>query len=93
MSSDGDFIPVLAEQGYLDKDLLDPINDSTFHYRYYVYARSSYGCLGTQDFYVLGIRNFESNDFAAKNKGYFSCSGRNWNEEFAYVTGGGVELP
>jgi type II secretion system protein G len=93
VSNDGDFIPVLVREGYMDEDVLDPLNDSTFHYRYYVYARSSYGCQGTQDFYVLGIRNFESNDFAAKNKGFFSCSGRNWNEEFAYVTGGGVEQP
>lgn len=92
VSFDGDFIPVLTEEGYLDEDALDPLNDSTFHYRYYVYARSSYGCVGTQDFYVLGIRNFESSDFAAKNKGFFSCSGRDWNEEFAYVTGGGVDL-
>ena len=93
VSNDGDFIPVLAQEGYLEEDALDPLNDTTFHYRYYVYARSSYGCLGTQDFYVLGIRNFESGDFAAKNKGFFSCAGRNWNEEFAYVTGGGVDQP
>ncbi|HEX6886375.1 MAG TPA: type II secretion system protein [Planctomycetota bacterium] len=92
VSFDGDFIPALTEEGYLDEEALDPLNDSTFHYRYYVYARSSYGCVGTQDFYVLGIRNFESSDFAAKNKGFFSCSGRDWNEEFAYVTGGGVDL-
>ena len=90
VSNDGDFIRVLRDQGYLDEDAVDPINDATFHYRYYVYAKSSYGCVGNQDFYVLGIRNFESDDFAAKNKGFFECSGRNWNDEFAYVTGGGA---
>jgi general secretion pathway protein G len=93
VSNDGDFIPVLVQEGYLDEAVLDPLNDSTFHYRYYVYAQSSYGCQGAHDFYVLGIRNFESNEFGAKNRGFFSCSGRNWNEEFAYVTGGGVSQP
>ena len=92
VSSDGDFIRVLRDQGYIDEDAQDPINDATFHYRYYVYAKGSYGCIGNQDFYVLGVRNFESSDFAAKNKGYFQCTGRDWNDEFAYVTGGGASL-
>ena len=92
VSSDGDFIRVLRDQGYLDEDAVDPINDATFHYRYYVYAKGSYGCAGSTDFYVLGIRNFESVDFAAKNKGYFACTGRDWNGEFACVTGGGANL-
>lgn len=92
VSSDGDFIRVLRDQGYLEEDAADPINDATFHYRYYVYAKGSYGCVGNADFYVLGIRSFESDEFATKNKGYFQCTGRNWNDEFAYVTGGGASL-
>mgnify|MGYP001164765553 CR=1 FL=1 len=90
VSSDGDFIRVLRDQGYLDEDASDPINDATFHYRYYVYAKGSYGCVGGTDFYVLGVRSFESDGFAAPNKGFFQCAGRNWNDEFAYVTGGGA---
>ncbi|MEQ1891220.1 MAG: type II secretion system protein [Planctomycetota bacterium] len=92
VSNDGDFIRVLRDQGYLDADAVDPINDATFQYRYYVYARASYGCTGSSDYFVLGIRSFESPDFAAKNRGYFECSGRNWTNEFAYVTGGGASL-
>jgi prepilin-type N-terminal cleavage/methylation domain-containing protein len=92
VSSDGDFIQVLRDNGYLDNDAQDPVNDATFHYRYYVYASGSYSCVGSSSFYVLGIRSFESSDFAAKNKGYFACTGRNWNDEFAYVTGGGASL-
>lgn len=92
VSTDGDFIRVLRDQGYLDQDASDPINDATFHYRYYVYAKGSYGCVGNQDFYVIGIRSFESSDFALKNKGYFTCTGRDWNTEFAFVTGGGASL-
>jgi len=90
VSNDGDFIRVLRDNGYLDEDAVDPINDATFHYRYYVYAKGSYGCRGGSEFYVLGIRNFESEDFAVTNHGFFQCSGRNWNDEFAYVTGGGT---
>lgn len=90
VSTDGDFIRVLSEQGYLDSDATDPINDATFQYRYYVYGPGSYGCGGGTEFYVLGVRSFESADFGARNRGYFECSGRNWSNEFAYVTGGGV---
>jgi general secretion pathway protein G len=90
VSNDGDFIRVLRDQGYLDADAVDPVNDATFQYRYYVYARGSYGCAGESDYYVLGIRSFESHEFAANNRGYFECSGRDWADEFAYVTGGGT---
>lgn len=92
VSFDGDFIGVLRDQGYLDEDAADPENDEEYHYRYYVYAKNSYGCAGDSEYFVLGIRSFESPDFAAKNRGYFECSGRNWTNEFAYVTGGGASL-
>jgi type II secretion system protein G len=92
VSHDNNFIRVLRNEGYLDEDARDPINDETFHYRYYVYTKGSYGCEGQTDFYVLGIRNFESDDFADKNEGFFRCSGRDWGSEFAYVTGGGASF-
>lgn len=89
-SHDGDFIGVLVRSGHLARPPADPINDATYHYRYHVYAPGSYACVGPTSFYVLGIRQFETSDFAARNQGYFQCSGRNWNSEFAYVTGGGA---
>jgi len=90
VSNDGGFIEVLQETGYLDDVLADPVNDPTYHYRYYLYNSGAYACQGNTKFYVLGIRNFESSDFAKKNKGFFKCAGRNWGNEFAYVTGGGA---
>ena len=45
---------------------------------------------GQGQYFVLGIRNFETTDFAKHNKGFFKCSGRDWTNEFAYVTGGGA---
>lgn len=93
VSNDGDFIRVLRDEGYLDADAVDPRNDDEYHYRYYVYTPGSYGCEGDSDYYVLGISRFESADFATKNRGYFECSGRDWTNEFAYVTGGGTNRP
>jgi len=90
VSHDGNFISVLTQEGFLESPPMDPLNDATFHYRYYVYASGSYGCGGSSSFYVLGVRRFETTDFAARNTGYFKCSGRDWGSEFAFVTGGGA---
>jgi len=92
VSNDGNFIEALKQEGYLEGKNLDPVNDSTYHYRYYVYNEGAYGCTGKGPFYVLGVKNFESHAFARRNKGFFKCSGRNWSEEFAYVTGGGASF-
>lgn len=90
VSSDGNFIDELVKTGYLSEVPTDPINDATYHYRYYVYNKGSYGCKGTTPFYVLGITKFESTGFAAEHQGFFRCSGRNWGKEFDYVVGEGA---
>lgn len=90
VSHDGNFINGLVERGYLPELPRDPINDDTYHYRYYVFARDSYGCKGTSEFYVLGVRNFETGAMVREHEGLFRCSSRNFGDEFAYVTGGGA---
>lgn len=90
VSHDGDFIPVLREEGYLREAPADPINDATHHYRYYVYDQGSYGCAGQGRFYVLGIRKFETEAAAGDHAGFFRCSSRDWSNEFDHVTGGGA---
>ncbi len=90
VSNDGDFIPELTKKGYLKEVPSDPINDSTYQYRYYVYAQGAYGCRGKNAYYVLGMTKFETQEVSEKNKGYFKCSQRDWNSEFDYVTGGGA---
>lgn len=92
VSHDGNFIQVLVDEGYLRETPTDPINDETYHFRYYVYNNGSYGCVGDEQFYVLGIRNFETQDASDESPGYFECSSRNWANEFDYVTGGGASL-
>jgi prepilin-type N-terminal cleavage/methylation domain-containing protein len=90
VSGDGDFIPDLARKGFLPSVPQDPRGGSAHYYAYYRYPQGSYGCGGDGPFYVLGIKSFESTQFAAEHMGWFQCSGRNWNSEFAYVTGGGA---
>ncbi len=90
VSQDGNFITELVETGYLREPPTDPINDDTYHYRYYVYPQGSGGCVSDGPFYVLGIRNFETEDARTKNQGYFKCSTRDWGLEFDWVTGGGA---
>lgn len=92
VSHDGDFIPELVEKGYLAEMPHDPIDDDTYQYRYYVFDKGSYSCKGDGPFFVLGVKNFETAEFAEKNPGFFRCSERNWGDEFAYVTGGGASL-
>lgn len=90
VSHDGDFIPALTDQGYLRHPVNDPVGDATYHYRYYVYPKASYGCVGTGPFYVLAATHLESPGILAQNPSYFACSGRDWSNEFDYVTGGGA---
>ena len=90
ISHDGDFITELVDAGYLGGVITDPLNDDTYHYRYYRYSQGSYSCVGPGDFYVLGVRNFETQAFAAKNAGTFACDNRDWGNEFDWVCGGGA---
>jgi type II secretion system protein G len=90
VSQDGDLIPELVKKGYLAQAPKDPLNNDVYHYRYYVYPKGTAGCLGKGEFYVLGIKNFETDSYKFQNRGHFKCSGRDWSNEFAWVTGGGV---
>lgn len=92
VSHDGDLIPELIDKGFLNENATDPVNDETYHYRYYVYEEGAYRCVGSGPFYVLGVKNFETEGFGDKNKGYFRCTERDWSDEFAYVTGGGASM-
>lgn len=88
VSSDDHFIDVLQEEGYLERAFRDPLNNESYHYRYFVYDEGAYGCQSPGAYFVLGIRNFESSEFAKQNRGFFKCGTRNWTDEFAYVVGG-----
>ena len=90
-SDEDALLPVLVEGGYLDTPPRDPLNDSTYHYRYYVFENGAEGCVGPGEFYVLGIRSFETAEFQGRHPSEFECATRDWSAEFAWVTGGGVD--
>jgi general secretion pathway protein G len=87
----GSFIPLLKSSGTMSAELVDPINNSTYSYRYYRYAAGLYACDVTKGaFYVLQIRALQSQAGTGDGPG-FSCTGtggRNWSNEAAWTVGG-----
>lgn len=84
--SDGDFCHFLADKGLLEKDVTDPMTKT--NYRYYRYAAGSYGAdasLGA--FYVVGIIDLEKSGRPAADSPGWRTPGRNWQNEFDWVTG------
>ncbi len=57
-------------------------------YRYYRYGAGGYGCpVEKGDYYVLGITDMETSSRPYPGSPGFSCSGRNWQNEFDWVIG------
>lgn len=82
-SADGTFIAQLVADGDLP-NISDPNRDATCgNFAYYRYSPSASGC-ENRYFYVLGVRNFET--ITPTSPGW-SCPGRNWQNEFSWVTG------
>lgn len=90
VSHDGGFLSSLVEAGFLETSLHDPLDRESFHYRYYVYEAGEYGCDPEQAFYVLGIKSFETPEYANGEASRFRCGRRDWGQEFAWVCGGGA---
>lgn len=90
---DGDdtFIAGLVSGNYMAKVPVDPVGGSgtdCYGYNYYVYSAGSYGCDSTRgSFYVLGIRDMESSGRPHSQSPGWSCSERNWQNEFDWVIG------
>ena len=84
------FIPPLVSSGIMSTQLLDPLNTSTYYYRYYKYTAGSYSCDSSKgEFYVLQIRTLQSQSGNGGGPG-FQCTGRNWTNESAWTVGGYV---
>ena len=86
----GSFIPALVSTGVISAPLVDPLNTTTYYYRYYRYSAGSYSCDSSKgDFYVLQIRTLQSQRGNGGGPG-FQCTGRNWTNESAWTVGGYV---
>ena len=85
---DGVFISSLATNGYLKTTINDPGFDTNCgNYSYYRYSAGDYSCPASGGaFYILGVRNMEGGAIYPGSPG-FNCSGRNWQDEFQWVTG------
>jgi len=82
---DGDFLAPLIDGGYLSETLLDPLNDELHHYRYYAYPKGYDGF--PAEFYVVGVRGLESEEFQLRRRSW-KGNQRDWGQEFDYVVGG-----
>lgn len=70
----------------------NPPNDMTATdcngYRYYRYSAGSYGCdVSKGAYYVLGVIDMENSGRPHPDSPGWSCSGRNWQNEFDWVVG------
>lgn len=90
-SSDNAFIAGLVSNGYISSVPVDPGGGSgtdCYGYNYYVYSAGSYSCDSSRGkFYVLGVRDMENSGRPHPNSPGWSCSGRDWQDEFDWVAG------
>lgn len=85
----GSFLDTIKANGIVTSIPVDPTNNSTYFYRYFLYDAGSYGCDASRGkFYILAIKAFQGKSGSNYGPG-FSCSGRDWAAEgAAWVTGG-----
>ena len=85
------FIDGLVSSGTVGLVPVDPTSlagTGCYGYNYYRYGAGSHGCdVSKGAFYVLGIRDMESSGRPHPESPGWSCSGRNWQNEFDWVTG------
>ena len=91
---DGDntFIKELIDSGTATVIPVDPKGGSgtgCYGYNYYRYSAGSEGCDSSRGgFFVLGIIDMEASGRPHPDSPGWSCSGRNWQNEYDWVTGG-----
>ena len=91
-NSNGKFwLEPLSDLGYIIDVPVDPINTGGCvapSYAYAQYAAGTYGCdISRGRWYILGVRDMEGSDRPHPDSPGFSCSGRDWQLEFDWVTG------
>lgn len=70
------FLRMLKEGNFIDRTVVDPLNNDIYHYRYQKYQTGDYGCVNS--FYILQAVNFE---LSAKSIGNGKCPEYDWTEE------------
>lgn len=70
-----EFIKIFKEEGFIDKEIKDPVNNDIYYYRYKKFNAGDYGC--QRPFYILQATNFELSN---KDNGRGECPELNWVE-------------
>ncbi|MFH1956497.1 MAG: type II secretion system protein [Patescibacteria group bacterium] len=88
---DPTFIGALVLEGFLPTPVADPsggFGTGCYGYNYYRYSSGYSGCDSLRgNFYVLGVRDMETSGNPHPQSPGWSCTGRNWQDEFDWVTG------
>ncbi|HUT96078.1 MAG TPA: type II secretion system protein [Candidatus Paceibacterota bacterium] len=90
LGSNDIFLRPLEINGFITKNPGDPSTTAACGgYVYYRYTAGMYGCDTSKGaYYVLGIRDMETSDNPHPLSPGWSCSGRDWQNELEWVTGG-----
>jgi prepilin-type N-terminal cleavage/methylation domain-containing protein len=87
------FVSGLVSDGDIPKGIKDPtasLEGTCGNYAYYFYPANYAGCV--KPFYVLGIRTTDTSGTARyPSSPGWSCSGRDWQAEFSWVTGSFID--
>jgi len=75
-NSGSGFLEILRKEGFINKRISDPINDSNYYYRYQKYPAGSFGC--EKPFYILQVVNFE---LLTDKNGQGICNEMDWAKE------------
>ncbi len=83
------FINALTTGKHASAVPVDPVNNNSYHYRYYLYSAGNGGCpVERGDFFVFQIIKPAAEKTPPPESPGFSCTGRNWNTEAWYTVGG-----
>jgi len=84
------FIGALVTSGTATVVPVDPTGITGCEgYSYYRYGAGSYGCDASKGaYFVLGVRNMETQGRPFPESPGWNCPGRSWEVEFDWVTGG-----
>lgn len=81
------FLDDLVTKGYLDKAIIDPVNDSSHFYQYYLYSAGLYACPQNKPYFILQAINADAKPATNTTSPGFKCTDRDWGPEAWWTTG------
>ena len=73
-----EFLNILKKKKIVEQDIIDPLNNDSYYYRYKKFPAGAYGC--AKPFIILQINNFE---VYTKDHGAGACPERNFAAEIS----------